>query len=122
VTTTYIVTGISASGCKSSDTVTVFVSKSPCGDVFFPKGFTPNDDGSNDKFGPLVSNLLYPASAIFRIYNRWGEVIFETKDLNEKWDGRSHGVVQATGSYVYYFSIDCNGKTTSMKGIVTLIR
>jgi gliding motility-associated-like protein len=102
--------------------VTVFVSKSPCGDIFLPNAFTPNGDGLNDKFGPSSISTLYPPSAVFRIFNRWGEVIFETKDLNHKWDGRFHGITQATGSYVYYLSFDCNGNKTEMKGMVMLIR
>jgi len=65
---------------------------------------------------------LYPSSAVLRIYDRWGEVIFETKDLSRKWDGKTHGITQATGSYVYYLSFDCNGKKTEMKGTVILIR
>jgi gliding motility-associated-like protein len=70
----------------------------------------------------VSSSGLYPSSAIFRIYNRWGEVIFETKDLNHKWDGKIHGATQATGSYVYFLSFDCNGKRTEIKGTVMLIR
>jgi len=122
VTTSYIVSATSANGCKSSDTVIVLVSKSPCGDIFIPNAFTPNNDGINDKFGPSSTSTFYPSSAVFRIYNRWGEGIFETKDLNHKWDGRFHGITQATGSYVYYLSFDCNGNKTEMKGVVMLIR
>jgi len=122
VTTSYIVSSTSVNGCKSSDTVTVFVSKSPCGDIFIPAAFTPNDDGVNDKFGPVTTNASYPSSAIFRVYNRWGQLIFETKDINHKWDGKFHGIAQVTGSYVYYLSLDCNGKSTVMKGTVTLIK
>ncbi|HET9824019.1 MAG TPA: gliding motility-associated C-terminal domain-containing protein [Chitinophagaceae bacterium] len=122
VTTSYVVSATSANGCKSTDTVTVFVSKSPCVDIFLPNAFTPNNDGVNDKFGLLSGPGIYPSSAVFRIYNRWGEVIFETRDLTRKWDGTFHGITQATGNYVYYISFRCSGKTTEMKGIVTLIR
>lgn len=122
VTTSYVVSGASANGCNSSDTVIVFVSKSPCGDILVPNAFTPNGDGVNDKFGPVSSSGLYPSSAIFKIYNRWGEAIFETKDLSHKWDGKIHGTTQATGNFVYFLSFDCNGKTTEMKGTVILIR
>ena len=122
ITTSYVVSAASANGCNSSDTVIVFVSKSPCGDIFVPTAFTPNGDGTNDKFGPVSRSGLYPSSAIFRIYNRWGEVIFETKDLNRKWDGKIHGTTQATGNYVYFLSFDCNGKTTEVKGMMMLIR
>jgi len=122
MTTSYVVSGTSAAGCKTSDTVIVFISKSPCGDIFFPTAFSPNDDGVNDKFGPLGTSIPYTSSTKFRIYNRWGELIFETRDVNDKWDGKVHGLVQAAGGYVYYLSMDCNGKTTVMKGVVTLIR
>jgi gliding motility-associated-like protein len=121
-TTPYIVSGTSANGCKSADTVTVFVSKSPCGDIFFPNAFTPNGDGVNDKFGPVSTTGVYGTSSVFRIYNRWGEVIFETKVLTHKWDGKIHGITQATGDYVYFLSFNCNGKTTEVKGLVMLIR
>jgi len=53
---------------------------------------------------------------------RWGEVIFETRDVNHKWDGKIHGTTQATGNYVYYLYFDYNGKTTEIKGTVMLIR
>ena len=121
VTTSYIVSASSTNGCISSDTVTVFVSKSPCEGIFFPKAFTPNADGVNDTFGPLTNGPSLSFKA-FRIYNRWGELVFETKDYSHKWDGKFHDVDQPTGNYVYFLLVDCNGTSTVIKGNLTLLR
>ena len=122
VTTSYIVHGTSTIGCKTSDTVTINVSKSPCENIFFPSVFTPNNDNVNDKFGPLCKVSILSGFRVFKVFNRWGDLIFETKDGSHKWDGRSRGVDQPVGSYVYYLEIDCNGQNTLLKGVVTLIR
>jgi gliding motility-associated-like protein len=121
-TTSYVVSGTSANGCKSSDTVTVFVSKSPCEGIFFPNAFTPDGDGINDKFGPLILNTMNYPFKLFRIYNRWGEIVFETKDYSQKWDGKFRHVDQPAGNYVYFLLLDCNGKSTVIKGNLTLLR
>jgi gliding motility-associated-like protein len=121
-TTSYVVLATSANGCKSSDTVTVYVSKSFCEGIFFPKAFTPNGDGINDKFGPLTLNTINFPFKLFRIYNRWGELVFETKEFTHKWDGKFHNVDQPIGNYIYFLLLDCNGTSTVIKGNLTLVR
>jgi gliding motility-associated-like protein len=120
VTTTYIVTGTSLYGCVTTDTVIVFVGKSPCQEIYFPNTFTPDGDGKNETFGPL--SRFNQSIRVFRVYNRWGQLIFETKDFNHKWDGKFGGVHQSSGIYVYYLQVDCDGKTTVIKGTVALLR
>lgn len=90
--------------------------------VAVPSAFTPNGDGLND--------YLYPVDAykaddlIFRIYNRWGQLVFETKDWTKKWDGRINGYPQDVGTYVWmlnYTNRD-TGKKFALKGTTVLIR
>ena len=60
---------------------------------------------------------------VFRIYNRYGELIFETRNPEEGWDGTFNQVPINTGVYVYYVELDCyNGASTYVKGNVTLLR
>lgn len=66
---------------------------------FLPNAFTPNGDGINEKFGPY--GITYAYEYTFRIYNRWGEMVFESNDFNEFWDGRYRGELCANGVYVY---------------------
>jgi gliding motility-associated-like protein len=120
VTSTYIVTGTSLYGCITYDTMTVFVGKSLCQEIYFPNSFTPNGDGKNETFGP--SSGINQSIQTFRIYNRWGQLIFETKDFNHKWDGSFGGVQQSSGIYVYYLLADCEGKKIVIKGTVSLLR
>src|SRR4030095_3753711 len=70
----------------------------------------------------MGTNTVFTSPVVFRIYNRWGELIFETKDVNDKWEGKLRALTQGSGSYVYYLWLYCNGKTIVMKGVVTLIR
>ena len=86
-----------------------------------PTGFTPNGDGKNDKFKPFtvgITNLNY-----FRVYNRWGQLIFSTAKLNDGWDGRVSGREQPSGTYVWMVQgVARDGKVITKKGTVTLIR
>lgn len=56
-------------------------------ELYVPNAFTPNYDGDNDQFGPQGSRMDRYKSYSFYIYNQWGEIIFETEDINEWWDG-----------------------------------
>ena len=97
--------------------------------IFVPNAFTPNKDGKNEVFIPraiLIFNqtgnpiLDYK----FEIYNRWGEQIFESNDLNLGWDGTYKGRLCPTGTYVYIikFGGDNNGIKYSFTGNINLIR
>ena len=84
-----------------------------------PSAFTPNDDGDNDFFGPKGLRMDSYKSYDLYIYNNWGELIFETSDINEFWDG-----VDAP-SDVYNWLIvitDELGRLRKENGLVTLIR
>jgi gliding motility-associated-like protein len=87
-----------------------------------PNAFTPNNDGLNDNFGP--HNALKADNYQFRIYNRWGQLIFESKDWKRRWDGKFNGRLQGTGVYVWMltFTHRDTGQKVLKKGTVTLIR
>ena len=116
---TYIVTSTTAEGCEASDTVNIKVFKGSA--VYVPTGFTPNGDGRNDFLRGLyigIKKVHY-----FRIYNRWGQLIFSTNTLTDGWDGTIKGVKQGTGAYVWMLRAeDLAGKIYEMKGVSTLIR
>ncbi len=69
--------------------------------VFFPNAFTPNGDGINDLFAPVFS--FAPTEYHLIIRDRWGTILFESRDYLEKWDGKDlRGHPVSTGSYVFY--------------------
>ena len=107
-------------GC--SDSVTKLITVLDFCSTDIPTGFTPNNDGLNDNFGP--HNALKADNYQFRIYNRWGQLIFESKDWKKRWDGRFNGSLQATGVYVWMLSYTHRGTGQKVlkKGTVTLIR
>ncbi|HMU47816.1 MAG TPA: gliding motility-associated C-terminal domain-containing protein [Chitinophagaceae bacterium] len=115
----YQVTTSTIAGCKGYGYVTVKVYKGP--DLYVPTGFTPNNDGKNDKFTPFpvgIKELKY-----FRVFNRWGQMVFSTKQLHDGWDGRLQGTEQPTGTYVWMAEAVTNeDKIITKKGVVTLIR
>lgn len=89
--------------------------------IFVPTAFTPNNDGLNDTFKPFIPGVVLKT---FRIFNRFGKVIFETSDSNASWDGTYNGVPQNPGTYVWQATgtgRDGNA-IKSQKGTVTLIR
>ena len=107
-------------GCMGEDEIVVRVfSTDP--DIFVPTAFTPNKDGKNDALKPIcvgITKLDY-----FRIYNRWGQLIFETNEFEKGWNGTINGVEQSSGAYVYMTQgVDYTGKTIYKKGTVVLIR
>jgi gliding motility-associated-like protein len=116
----YVVTVRDAAGCNDEATMVVRIFKTNPR-VFVPTAFTPNADGRNDVVRPLavgLSRLQY-----FRIYNRWGQLVFETTENGRGWDGRIRGIEQGSQSYVWIVKgQDFTGKIFFDKGTVTLIR
>ena len=109
-----------AAGCADSAYVTVKVFKTnPY--VFVPTAFTPNNDGLNDVVRPIavgIERINY-----FRIYNRWGQLVFTTTINGKGWDGRINGMLQNSGVFVWMVNaVEYTGKSFFQKGTVTLIR
>lgn len=90
--------------------------------IAVPTAFTPNGDGVNDYLYPL--NAYKAKELEFRVYNRWGQQVFETKDWTNKWDGTINGVPQASGVYAWYLSYTNTdtGQKYFLKGTTVLIR
>lgn len=117
VTTTYVATCTLCGGQQFTDSVTVYVIP------YIPTAFTPNGDGLNDEF--RITGI--PAGSITRfnlgIYNRWGEVVFSTTDINQPWDGTMNGEPCPTGNYVWVIWYEDNSKIRQTnKGEVMIVR
>jgi gliding motility-associated-like protein len=121
VTTTgvYWVTTTDSRVCTASDTVRITVD---CSDLYFPTAFTPDGDGKNDGFGPL-GNLAAVREYQLRIFNRWGQLIFQSANPAQRWNGRLQGSQPATGAFVWVASYRLPGQPLlQRKGTFTLIR
>lgn len=107
-------------GCFDSAYVTVRVFKTNP-KVFVPTAFTPNGDGRNDYIRPITAGISH--FEYFRIYNRWGQLVYSSTDTERGWDGRIGGKEQATGTFVWLVkAVDFTGKSFFDKGTLTLIR
>jgi gliding motility-associated-like protein len=116
----YFVTVRDAIGCSDETTVLVKIYKSSPR-VFVPTAFTPNGDGRNDVLRPIAVGLT--KLEYFRVYNRWGQLVFETTINGKGWDGKIKGVDQGSGTFVWIVrGQDFLGKVVFDKGTVTLIR
>lgn len=106
-------------GCQASDTVFIKVYEGPY--YYLPNAFTPNGDGFNDVFRPIPVGIR--STDYFRVFNRFGQVMYETRQWMQGWDGNIKGKPAATGTYVWVIKgIDTNGSVVEMKGTVILIR
>lgn len=85
------------------------VALQPCGiTVRFPNGFTPDGDGLNDVFLPVTGDFT-PTAYRLLVFNRWGEVIFESADFRQGWDGTYKGRLAPQGIYYYKVEIEASG-------------
>ncbi len=115
----YIVRGFNAAGCVGYDTVNVTIFKGP--DIYVPTAFTPNNDGRNDFF--FVKAVGLTSFNYIRVFNRWGQLVFDSKDPNRTWNGRTKNGAIVTGAYVWMVSaVDYLGKPIFKKGTVMVIQ
>ena len=121
ITTTYTVFGLDSHGCLDSAYVTITVDSTSHEGI--PGAFSPNGDGLNDVWHPV--GLKYQKLVEYRIFNRWGQQVFYSNDINKGWDGTFNGVPQDIGVY-YYVIIIANpgseGGNIIYKGDLTLLR
>jgi gliding motility-associated-like protein len=121
---TYTVTLIiaNASGCADTTQARVVIepTTTTVNPVAVPSGFTPNGDNVNDQVGILGGPFL---ESELTIYNAWGNVVFQSNDAAQGWDGVYHGVEQPAGVYIYTAKgKTVDGKVFNFSGDVTLIR
>jgi large repetitive protein len=108
-----------AAGCEGKDTIFIKVYEGPT--YYVPNSFTPNGDGLNDIFRATPAGMAN--TTYFRIFNRFGQVMFETNQWLKGWDGTFNGKPQASGTYVWIVSgTDRDNKKVEMKGTVNIIR
>ncbi|MBE7174340.1 MAG: gliding motility-associated C-terminal domain-containing protein [Williamsia sp.] len=121
----YTVKATYGAGCITVDTIPVKVQTTSSNDIrsdiFVPKAWTPNNDGHNDRLFPLtvhIRKLNY-----FRIFNRWGQLVFETSEIGKGWDGIFNGKPQVAD--VYTWMLDAIGEDDrhfNMTGNSILVR
>ena len=108
--------------CTKSDTALVRVYEIVCDEpyVFVPNAFTPNGDQENDV---LYVRGIWIEKFVFRIFDRWGELVFETTDQSVGWDGTYKGKKLDPDVFDYYLDVDClGGSTNIIKGNVSLMK
>ncbi|MFN2457266.1 MAG: PKD domain-containing protein [Chitinophagaceae bacterium] len=107
-------------GCIDSAFVNVRVFKTDPS-IFVPTAFTPNGDGKNDFLRPIAVGIA--EIEYFRVYNRWGQLVFSTTTNGQGWDGKIGGKEQNTATFVWLVKgVDIAGKTIFLKGTSVLIR
>ena len=117
VATTYTIVATDKTNfCTAKDAVVI----SPISKLYIPTGFTPNNDGKNDKWY-IPGLALYPDARV-TIYNRGGQKIFDSKNyISQPWDGTFMGQVQPSAAYVYMIELN-DDKKQLLKGTVLIIR
>jgi gliding motility-associated-like protein len=114
----YTITAQTLNGCTAIDTIRINVYDGT--DFYVPNAFTPNNDGRNDilKAFPVGIKVFLG----FSIYNRWGQLVFQTNDAVRGWDGKLNGILQ-TGVFVWIVQgLDYNGSLIKREGTTTIIR
>ncbi len=118
-TITYLVTATDTFGCYGTASVKVTIAPA-LPDFFVPNALTPGGS-SNGLFRPVcmgVSSLEY-----FRVYNRWGQLLYSTSQIGQGWDGRVQGRMEESNAYLWALKgTDYTGRVIFQKGTVLLIR
>ncbi len=118
--TTYTLTAENDFGCRAEDSMVIMVT---CSDniLYIPNVFSPNGNGKNDVFKVRSSGIR--ELNFLRVYDRWGELVFETSDQNIGWNGTYKGAPLPPAVYVFYLKAVCGeGFIIERHGNVTLVR
>jgi gliding motility-associated-like protein len=120
VTGIYYIKGSNA--CDLIKPVRISVDEPPQADLIASNTFSPNGDGINDYFKPEIVGVV--RVNYLKIYNRWGQLVFETTSINNYWDGNLNGKQQSTGAYYWVYScIDIFRKKEVIRsGQVAIVR
>ncbi|MBR9861340.1 gliding motility-associated C-terminal domain-containing protein, partial [bacterium] len=123
-TATYLVTLIVRTNWGCTDTVRNNVIIGPDLIVYVPNAFTPGDDGAgppeNDEFRPVISGEKEMELLIF---NRWGEIVFQTDDKTKEWDGKYKGEYVQQDVYAYKLTVTAlNDEVYQFSGTITVLR
>lgn len=111
---------LSEAACRASDTVMITFRQCNC-TVSLPNAFTPNNDGRNDTYKPVIYGE--PENYELNIYNRWGQCVFTSFDPRAGWDGITNNKISDLGTYFYKLRVKCfRGKEEFYSGEMILIR
>jgi gliding motility-associated-like protein len=118
-TAVYTVIATDANGCTTESDAVLYNTKR-CFEI--PNAFTPNGDGANDTFGPVLGGGSATVTK-FVIFNRWGQKVFEAAPEQKAWDGRANDKAAPSDVYVYHMVVRFgNGEEKEYHGEVTLLR
>ncbi len=121
VTQEYLINLISPAGCVTKDSLLVRVFDNNLVDIFVPKSFTPNGDGVNDVLYPYLTGIK--TFQYFKVYNRFGKLMFETKNPDAGWNGSFNGTQQPMAIYIWIsVGIANDGSTVERRGETLLLR
>ena len=115
-TTDFVLTATTVEGCSATDTMTVEVLL----ELDIPSGFTPNDDGINDRWN-LGGLGQYPSAEI-TVFNRWGDILFTQDATEAPWDGTLNGIPLPVGTYYYFIRVSEPALQAEWTGPITLMR
>ncbi len=117
--TTYNIKINTRGGCVTVDTLSIRVFEYQ--EIFVPSAFSPNNDGRNDFVFPIAAG--FTKINYFRIYNRWGQLMFSWNDFSKGWDGFYRGQQAQLGTYVWQDeALDTDGTPVRKKGTIVLLR
>ncbi len=120
VATLYKVTGTDINGCSNRDSIQVEVTTNNKSSYLMPSAFSPNKDGLNDCFGIKYWGAILELD--FSIYNRWGQLVFKTKNPGFCWDGTVDGILQDPAVFVYVIKAKTQCGDIFRKGTFALIK
>lgn len=113
----YYVMGTDNNGCQGIDSINIPYKNIA---VYIPTAFSPNNDGVNDELGVMTSS---PIPFNLKIFNRWGQLIFESNSIQDKWNGTYHNESMPVDNYLYILETQMpNGKKYLKQGTITLLK
>ena len=116
---TYLIRIVNAAGCVFTDTLEVRMFTSQ--EIFVPEIFSPNNDGKNDKLNVFLVGIT--KLKMFKVFNRWGQLMFQLRNEADGWDGTHLGMGQPVGTYLWQAEgLDIEGKIIRRSGTTVLIR
>ena len=117
---TYVITATTYSGdCSAEDKFIVNVLECDSTVIWVPNSFTPNGDGNNDVFGAYGINI---SKFSMQVWNRWGELVFSSIELNNRWDGYYKQSLSQNDVYSYMILYtDKDGRYKQIFGRITLL-
>src|SRR5690606_20275824 len=104
------------------DDTTQVIEIKPSGLVWIPNSFTPNRDLNNDVFKPELNSIVQEDTYVLRIFDRWGDIVFRTNDVEKGWDGKYNGELVPAGVYAYDLKVrTLTGERLNYSGQITVM-